>query len=63
MRPDIGQKIKPDIDQFLINFSDGYIKCQLCSEKMVITGRNFGLDNRDGIDNFKERHRNCFIQL
>ncbi len=61
MKPDIVQKIRPDIDQFLINFSDGYIKCQLCKAKWVITGRNFGVDNRNEIDNFKEKHRSCLV--
>ena len=61
MKPDIVQKIRPDIDHFLINFSDGYIKCQLCNAKWVITGRNFGVDNRNEIDKFKEKHSNCII--
>jgi hypothetical protein len=63
MKSDIGQKIKPDIDQFLINFSDGYIKCQLCNAKWEIKGRNFGLDNKDEIDTFKENHKNCLGNL
>ena len=63
MKPDMGQKIKPDIDQFLINFSEGYVKCQLCNKKMLICGKNFGSDNREEINNFKERHRNCLLVL
>lgn len=56
---DAGQKIKPDVDKFLINFSDGYIKCQFCGEKGEISGRNFGLDNRGNIGKFKENHKDC----
>ena len=56
---DAVQKIKPDIDQFLINFSDGYIKCQLCGEKGGISGRNFDPDNRAEIEIFKESHKSC----
>lgn len=56
---DFEQKIKLDIDQFLINFSDGYIECQLCGSRSAIIGRNFGIDNRDKIGDFKEIHRSC----
>ncbi|MCX6235831.1 MAG: hypothetical protein NT175_14135 [Bacteroidetes bacterium] len=63
MKLDAGQKMKPDAGHILINFSDGYIKCKLCGAKWEITGRNFGLDNRNEIEKFKEKHKNCLMPL
>jgi hypothetical protein len=63
MKFDAGQKMKPDAGHILINFSDGYIKCKLCSVKREINGRNYGSDNRIEIDKFKEQHRNCLLPL
>ncbi|HNS18277.1 MAG TPA: hypothetical protein PKH94_03645 [Bacteroidales bacterium] len=56
---DFDQKIKLDVDHFLINFSDGYIECQLCGSRSSIPGRNFGIGNREEICDFKEKHKTC----
>ncbi len=56
---DSEQRIKLDIDHFLVNFSDGYIECRFCGSRSAILGRNFGVDNRDKIFDFKEKHKSC----